>query len=41
MCPHGGYYSLIRQSKDTRPLRLRMVQLAREHGTKRAVKLLG
>ena len=41
MCPYGGYYSLMRQSKDPSHLRLRMVQLAREHGPKRTAKLLG
>jgi transposase len=41
MCPHGGYYHLMRQSKDPKYLRLRMVQLAKEHGTKPAARLFG
>ena len=41
MCPYGGYYSLMRQSKDRRLLRLKMVQWARRHGVKPAARLLG
>jgi transposase-like protein len=41
MCPYGGYYTVMRQSKDPRYLRLRMVRLAREHGVKPAARLLG
>lgn len=41
MCPCGGYCSPMGQSKDPRYLRLKMVQLARQHGPKQAAKLLG
>ena len=39
MCPYGGYYTLMRQSKDKRYLRLKMVQTARKHGIKAAARL--
>ena len=38
MC-HTGYYTLVRESKDPRHLRLRMVQLARRLGVKPAARL--
>lgn len=40
MCPHG-YYTLMRESKDPRYLRLRMVQCARRLGIKPTSKLFG
>jgi len=40
MCPHG-YYQLMRESKDPRHLRLRMVQQARRRGIKPAARLFG
>ena len=39
MCPYGGYYTLMRQSKDKKYLRLKIVQTAREHGIKAAARL--
>jgi hypothetical protein len=33
MCPHG-YYTLMRESKDPRYVRLRVVQSARRRGVK-------
>lgn len=41
MCPYGGYYRLMRQSKDKRYLRLKMVQTARTNGIKVAARLFG
>jgi len=40
MCPHG-YYTLMRESKDPRYLRLRMVQQARRIGVKQTATLFG
>lgn len=39
MCPFGGYYSVMRQSKDPRYCRLRLVQRAKEHGVKKTARL--
>lgn len=39
MCPCGGYYTLMRESKDPKHLRLRMVQTARRHGVKPTARL--
>ena len=40
MCPHG-YYTIMRESKDPRQARLRMVQKARRIGIKPAARLFG
>ena len=37
MCPHG-YYTLLRESKDPRYLRLRLVQYAKQQGVKPAAR---
>jgi len=39
MCPHG-YYTLLRESKDPRYLRLRMIQHAKREGIKPTARLL-
>lgn len=39
MCPYGGYYILMLQSKDKRYLRLKMVQTTRADGIKAAARL--
>ena len=39
MCPYGGYYTIMRESKDSRQLRLKLVQTARREGIKAAARL--
>jgi len=39
MCPYGGYYQVMRESKDPKRVRLKLVQTARRKGIKATARL--